>query len=202
MFRRLIVVVALVLPFLANAASVAVPVPPKPRLFSEAIETYAPYHPQVWCLPYTRPGTKALGELLVHTYPGTSYGTVRSCGKIGAKTSSTSEHYDGRALDWMVSVRNATQKAYGDALVGWLLAKDRFGHPAAMLRRLGIMYVIWNNRMWGSWDQSWHPYLDCAKHPEPAYDNTCHRTHVHISLSWLGAWKLTSFWGHKVAVYP
>ena len=197
----LLVAVALALPMAAASAS-GVPYPTKPRLFPQAIETYAPYHPQELCLPFTRVGTKALGDLLVHTYPGTTYGTTRPCGVVGKPTSSTSEHYDGRAVDWMVSVRNPTQKAYGDRFVAWLLHDDRWGNQAAMMRRLGIMYVIWNNRMWGAWDQQWEPYLNCANHPETAYDNTCHRTHVHISLTWLGALKQTSFWGSRIGVYP
>ena len=201
--RRLLALtqsVLLLVPLAASAA--AVPVPRPPRAYPAAIEVYAPYHPNEWCLPTTRVGTKALAELITRTYPGTSYGTTRPCGRVGARTSSSSEHYDGRAIDWMVSARDAGQRAKATALLGWLLATDRYGNKAAMLRRLGIMYVIWNNRMWGTWDRTWEPYLDCAQHPEASWDNTCHRTHVHLSLTWLGAKKLTSFWTGRVVQYP
>src|SRR3954470_7078559 len=86
---RLGVVAVVLVAFGSQNATASVPYPPKPRLFPRAIEAYAPYHPQVWCLPHTRVGTKALGDLLVQTYPGTTYGTVRPCGTVGAVTATT-----------------------------------------------------------------------------------------------------------------
>ena len=58
------------------------------------------------------------------------------------------------------------------------------------------MYVIFNNRMWGAWDGQWEDYNGCQakKMQAHAYDNACHRTHVHISLSWNGARGKTTFW--------
>jgi hypothetical protein len=61
------------------------------------------------------------------------------------------------------------------------------------------MYVIWNNRMWGAWDNRWEDYNGCAKLTSRANDNACHRTHVHISLSWNGAMGRTSYWTKRVA---
>jgi hypothetical protein len=99
----------------------------------------------------------------------------------------------------MVSVRNARQYAAAKAALGWLLATDRAGNRAAMARRLGIMYLIFNNRMWGSWDGRWHEYNGCSKRPSRGDDNSCHRTHVHVSLSWSGAMGRTSYWTKRVA---
>ena len=63
------------------------------------------------------------------------------------------------------------------------------------------MYLIWNNRIWGTYRaaEGWRPYSTCAAHPERAYDTTCHRDHIHISLSWAGATGRTSFWTGSVA---
>jgi len=33
----------------------------------------------------------------------------------------------------------------------WLLAPDQHGNQAAMARRLGIMYVIWDAKVWKSY---------------------------------------------------
>ena len=70
-----------------------------------------------------------------------------------------------------------------------------------MARRLGVMYVIFNNRMWGAWDGRWHDYNGCSakKRQAHAYDNACHRTHMHISLSWNGARGRTTFWTGRVS---
>jgi hypothetical protein len=93
-----------------------------------------------------------------------------------------------------VSIHNATQRAQAAAVINWLLATDRRGKSFANARRLGVMYVIFNNRIWGSWSGAWAPYNNCAKQPQAGYDNQCHRTHMHISLSWNGALGRTTFW--------
>ena len=110
-----------------------------------------------------------------------------------------SEHYDGRAIDWMVSIRNAVQLADASATLNWLLATDAHGNRFAMARRLGVMYLIYNNRIWGSWDGSWQPYSNCAKEPAVSYDSVCHRNHMHISLGWNGANGRTTFWTRVVS---
>jgi hypothetical protein len=68
-----------------------------------------------------------------------------------------------------------------------------------MARRLGVMYVIWNNRMWGAWSGRWEEYDGCLSRLTRADDNACHRTHVHISLSWNGANGRVSYWTKQVS---
>jgi hypothetical protein len=180
---------------LANPSVAAARAPAVPAL-PAAIESSAPYVAQAACIPAVPLGTRKLAALLVKTYPGTTYGTLSACGTNGT----VSEHYEGRAIDWMVNVRNAAQRASASAFITWLLATDRSGHKFAMARRLGVMYLIYNNRMWGSWSGRWEAYNNCAHQPQTAYDNSCHRTHVHISLSWNGATGRTTFWfGRSVA---
>ena len=103
----------------------------------------------------------------------------------------------------MTNVRVPEQKAMADAFIAWLQAPDEFGNPAAMARRLGISYVIWNNQTWRAYDpaRGWTDYNGCRakKKAKRALDNTCHRTHVHISFTWDGALKRTSYYTGYVA---
>jgi hypothetical protein len=52
----------------------------------------------------------------------------------------------------MLSVNNRDQKALADAVTVWLSAPDAQGRLGAMARRFGIMYIIWNTKMWRAYD--------------------------------------------------
>jgi hypothetical protein len=179
-------------------ASAATPTPVAATGLPKTLESMPGYVPANSCDPTAKPGTAALGKLLTTTYPGTTYGISRTCGTDALPTS---EHYDGRAVDWMNSIRNPTQAAQAKALITWLMASDAAGNTYANARRLGVMYIIWNNKIWGAYsaDRGWRAYSSCASHPEPGWDNTCHRNHMHLSLSWAGAMKTTSYWTKQVA---
>ena len=179
----------------AGPASAAppTPTPPTPAAPSSGIEQLARYVPANSCDPTPKPGAQLFGDLLTATYPGTRYGISRTC---GTDPLPTSEHYDGRAVDWTISARVPQQKAEAQAMIGWLLARDADGNTFANARRAGVMYLIWNNRIWGSYraSEGWRPYASCASHPSRSYDTTCHRDHVHVSFSWEGAMARTSMW--------
>ena len=177
-------------------AAGATKLPPTPSNLPIAIEGPARHTPQTSCDPTAKPGTLRLARLLTSTYPETRYGTVRACGPTP-----NSEHQDGRAVDWMVSVRSSERRAEAAAVLGWLLATDARQNANAMARRLGVMYLIWNNRIWSASraDEGWRPYSDCASHPERSADSRCHRNHIHFSLSWEGARGVTSYWTGRVA---
>lgn len=120
---------------------VAVPAPRVPRGLPSSIEPLAAYVGQDSCDPFVRRGTRELAQLLAHTYrsySATSWASTYACGTDGTQ----SEHYDGRAIDWMVSVQNKRQHAAAQAFLAWLLASDKAGNRFAMARRLGVMYVI------------------------------------------------------------
>jgi hypothetical protein len=178
---------------LAPTPTTAVPLPVE-------LDIASFYEAQTICDPTPRPGATALRDLLLATYgPATIY-IPRAC------TSSTSEHFDGRAVDWMRSVRVPAEKEMADAFVAWLLAPAADGTPHAMARRLGIMYLIWDSRMIRMYDpgRGWTEYrgcLDPAKAGE-SLDNTCHRNHVHISMSWDGAAGNTSWWTGAAQTQP
>lgn len=176
------------------AAGFRVALPATPKHLRPAIEPAGtPYVAQDSCHPAFEPGTRRLVRLLKRTYPDVYAQGAYACGTDGT----VSEHYEGRAIDWMAAVKNRRQHAEARALIHWLLAPDAAGEAYAMARRLGVMYLIYDNRIWGPWG-GWEPYDNCAKHQQAAYDNSCHRTHLHISLTWNGAMGRTSFWTNKV----
>lgn len=169
---------------------------PMPRIghrFSSGIEEFSPYQPEKFCRRSVEPGVKQFEHLLTTTYSSTGIvSDLRPC------ATDTSEHYDGRAVDWGVDYRNRLQRADGKAMLRWLFATDAHGNRDAMFRRLGLMYIIWNHRMWGSWDQRWEHY-SCKG------ATACHVDHMHFSFGWAGAEAKTSFFSHHVAqpaAYP
>src|SRR5215212_11426686 len=85
--------------------------PATPSGLPTELEPLAGYVGQVSCDPGARVGTLALAKLLTATYPGTTFGSYRACGAGNG----VSEHYDGRAVDWMNSVRDPVQAAQAAA---------------------------------------------------------------------------------------
>ncbi len=182
----------------AGAATVVPAGTPVVKAFrSAAIDAMPTWERENTCSPTAKPGPRYLARLLKATYGPISSNIVRPC------TAADSGHEEGRALDWMVSARVPAQKAMGDAFVAWLQAPDASGNPEAMARRLGIQYVIWNSMTWRAYDpaRGWTEYDGCLHKPHKsrAWDNTCHRTHVHISFSWDGAYQRTSYYTGYVA---
>ncbi|GAA4813415.1 hypothetical protein [Streptomyces ziwulingensis] len=154
--------------------------PPTAPEFGPGIDPYAAYEPQRICDPAAKPGVLGFRDLLLAAYPGTtSLGISRACTAPGV-----SEHKEGRALDWGVNVNGQGHLAAD--LLDWLLATDRHGNPHALARRFGIMYMIWNRRIWEAYraDRGWTPYTGSSPHTD----------HVHFSFSWAGARKETTWW--------
>lgn len=189
-------------PGAAPAAAQPAPAVPTTVAFDEAVDSKAEYQGQALCEPAPKPGTKALGALIKKTYPAyPTIGFERDC-SVGGQ----SEHKDGRALDWMVSVRDPAQKASAQAFLKWLLAPDANGVTAAMARRIGVMYIGWDDKIWrGYGTTGWAELFDCQSNPARAtttYDTYCHRNHIHISLTWDGARAWTSFYDGSPLTTP
>ena len=111
------------------------------------IEDYASYQGQTTCHPKPRKGTVRLGEYLVATYGGGGGATGRACG------GSASEHKDGRAIDWTLDATSKADRQIAKAILTDIFATDEDGNTHALARRMGIMYVIWNDHMYSAWDQ-------------------------------------------------
>ena len=170
---------ALTVPMVAEPAA-AVQAPPT-RTLPSALDVYVPYQAQTICDPVARPGVLAFARLM------TSHYGMGSTGLIGRTCSSgPSEHYDGRAWDWMLNVDNPSQEAVAQSVLAWLTAPDKNGVKGAMARRFGIMYIIHNKKMWRSYatERGWAPY----------YGSSPHTDHIHFSFNYDGAAGRTSWW--------
>jgi hypothetical protein len=180
---------ALVTITLLAAGLLAVPAPARADI---PVEGFPGYEPQTRCTPRAKPGTVMLAEHLLSRYPGsTSSGISRSCGASGV-----SEHKEGRAFDWGLDVGSQRDRGYARDLLERLRATDRRGNQAALARRMGVMYLIWNDRIWSSSDgYRSRPYLHSAcRRLRGCPETLRHRDHMHISLSRRGARGKTSWY--------
>lgn len=147
-----------------------------------AIEPHAHHDPQTDCTRDEQPGVEAVRDLVLAAYPGTrDGGIVRACDRGGP-----SEHKEGRAWDWMVDAHDPEEAAQAGQLLSWLLATDEDGNEQAMARRLGVMYVIWDGRIWSQEraDEGWRDYGGASPHTD----------HVHLSFTRRGAAMETTYW--------
>ncbi|WP_238324014.1 FG-GAP repeat domain-containing protein, partial [Salinispora pacifica] len=154
---------------------------PETPVFGPDIDNYASHDPQDTCDPSMKPGTVALRSILNEAY-GVHTGYIGRACDVGG----TSEHKEGRALDYMLNVNNSADNAAADSILNWMLATDQHGNKHANARRLGIMYIIWDRHIWSASraDEGWRSYSG----PSP------HTDHIHFSQSWAGATKQTTWW--------
>ncbi len=150
------------------------------------VEEPAPYAGQVSCNPVPMRGVRKFRRLAVETY---GRGNAATGIERGCSRSSASEHQEGRAWDWMLNVHNDRDRQVARNFLGWLTQTRANGTAGTPARRLGIMYVIYNRRMWRSYDPGWTAYEGWSPHTD----------HIHISFGWAGARGRTSFWTGKVA---
>jgi hypothetical protein len=146
-----------------------------------ALEPTPSYVPQTSCDPVAKKGVKDFKRLVMATYPsGRDWGSVRDCSADG-----TSEHLEGRAWDWNVDVNNPTQFAQAGQLLTWLTAEG-----GVNARGLGIMYIVYNHRIWAAYraSEGWRKLGNSNPHTD----------HVHFSFTWNGARKKTTFWTGRV----
>ena len=160
--------------------------------FGPAIDLLG-YEGQSKCSPSPKPGVVAFQQMVLRAYPGTGPGGISRACNVGGQ----SEHKEGRAWDWTVSASNPGHRRAVDGLFEWLLEADRFGNEHARARRLGIMYMIWNKRIWSTWG-GWDTYCVMKRgtciDPEDKTARHPHTDHVHFSFTWAGARKKTTFW--------
>ena len=154
------------------------------------VEDYADYQPQQHCKPRAKPGTEALARWLVHR--GGGYGPIsRRCGVGGV-----SEHKEGRAFDWMLDAGRTRDQRIARAFLDVAFATDAHGNEHAKARRMGIMYIIWNDHMYSAGDYfEREEYLSSSCKSRRKCSKTLrHRNHMHISLSRRGGRGETSWY--------
>ena len=186
----LAVVAAAITASMAGPASAGMP---HPTGFGPGIEGYSGYEGQSKCDPNAKPGVLAFQRMVLTAYPWTGYGGIARACSVGGQ----SEHKEGRAWDWGVNVGVTSQRAAAESLIDWLTAEDRYGNESAMARRVGLMYMIWNRRIWFPWG-GWQTYCvqkarGCVD-PDDGGTRHPHTDHVHFSFTWDGAKKRTTFW--------
>jgi hypothetical protein len=159
------------------------------------VEPYASYQPQKACAPKAKPGTQALGRWVVKSFGG-GYGRISgSC-----RGRSVSEHKEGRAFDWSLNAARAADRTRAQRFLRKILAVGPSGERAELARRMGVMYVIWNDRIWASYDQfrvRAYKSSGCKKLSKCSR-TLRHRDHVHISLTRAGGLGRTSWYAGRV----
>ncbi len=160
------------------------------------VEDFSTYQPQTKCNPKAKSGTLQLAAWLQRKYKGTgSLGISRACGHGGV-----SEHKEGRAFDWAINATSARDRKYAADFLSTIFATDRNGNVAAKARRMGIMYLIWNDHIYSSGRSfAKTPYLSSSckrKRINKCPATLRHRDHMHISLSKAGGRGDTS-WYHR-----
>ena len=166
--------------------------------FLMPMEPYAGYQPQTSCRRTPKAGVLMLADWLVAR--GGGYGPIsRSCAG-----SSRSEHKESRAFDWLLDATDPADAALAAALLDEVLAPDDTGQPHALARRMGIMYIIWNDRMWASYDGFVEKrYLSSGCRNRRTCSPTLrHRDHLHVSLTRQGAKGITSWYYAQPASQP
>lgn len=90
---------------------------------------------------------------------------------LGRRNDPGSDHNSGRAVDIMLpgNHKAAAQQALGQAIAN---------HMVANAGRLGISYVIWNQRIWSTQRRAegWRRMANRGS------DNANHRNHIHVSV--------------------
>ena len=159
------------------------------------IEDYASYDGGTTCKPKPKPGAVALGQWMVDTFGGGFGGVGRAC------SASTSEHEEGRAFDWTLDAATKSGRRSAARFLRRVLATDGAGNEHALARRMGIMYVIWNDRIWRSYDDRFTPgaYLSSSCPSRKRCSKTLrHRDHLHVSLSRPGGRGATSWYDGRL----
>lgn len=170
---------------------------PTPAVAALVVDDYARYEPQTVCAPRAKPGAVAFAAWVVRRHGGADGGISRRC-TVGG----TSEHKEGRAFDWTIHARYAADRARARAFLQQVLQADRRGNPHALARRMGIMYIIWNDRIWSAYHGfQARPYLSAGCPVLRECSATArHRDHMHVSLSRLGGWGRTSWYANRLPV--
>lgn len=159
------------------------PVYPAPQPSKPPLDAYAEREPQTQCIMIEQPGVLEFRSWVLSQFgeaDGAIKNILRACDVGGM-----SEHKEGRAWDWFPRT-----PADGNELVAMLTAPDAYGRPDALARRAGIMYMVWNRKIWraypwaGAPRATWQPYTGTNPHTD----------HVHFSFSWAGAKALTSLY--------
>lgn len=155
-----------------------------PELELPPVDAYAKQDTTNTFDPTPKPGAIAFRQWAIGRF-GERPGSPQNIGRWD-KVESPSEHHAGRAWDLMTN-----SKEHGDQIVANMLEADPItGEPDALARRAGVMYMIWNKRIWRAYPYQGKPSGTWSGYTGP----NPHTDHVHFSFSWDGANKKTSLY--------
>jgi micrococcal nuclease len=118
-------------------------------------------------------GARSLQALIKRLAPAGYSGGIYNYRPVkGTKTLSL--HSEGRALDWMLNVKNAGQAAQGNAVVDYFLSNG-----AANAKKYGIQELIWNRKIWTA--------LKPGSGMRAYRGDSPHEDHIHIGMNRWGA---------------
>ena len=143
------------------------------------LEDYASYQPQTGCSPTAKPGTKQLSRWVVNHFDG-GYGPIgRPC-----RSGGTSEHKEGRAFDRTLDATKKADRQRAAVMMERIFRARRDGQEHVLARRMGIMYIIWNDHMYSADNRfEKRDYLSSSCTAKADCSTTLrHRNHMHISL--------------------
>lgn len=165
-------------------------VAPPASAFTEPPEDYASYQPEDGCRDKARPGTRQLATWISDAFDGgAARATLRAC------DGSTSEHQDGRAIDWSMNAGRKADRREVKRFLSEVFATDEEGHPHALARRMGLMYVIWNDGIYSAYRTGGADHFERRPYGCSCGSKTTrHRDHVHLSLGLPGARARTSWY--------
>ena len=111
----------------------------------------------------------------------------------------SSEHHEGRAIDWTMNATSKRDRREVRKFLRRIFAEDKSGNSHALARRMGVMYVIWDDRIFASYSRfEARDYRSSScKRLRKCSPTLRHRDHVHISLSRKGAKARTSWYAAR-----
>lgn len=156
--------------------------------FVTPVENYARYEQPEKCVRKPKSGIRLLAQHL-EARGGGNGGISRVCPE-----KSTSDHHEARAFDWTLDASRKADRILAKAFLQEVLAADAEGNDHALARRMGIVYIIWNDKQWSSYrgfEKTDYVHSACVKktrkktmkHLKKCSVTLRHRDHMHISLS-------------------
>ena len=180
-------------PLLAAAMLLGLTWPAAGAAQASSVDAFSAYQPQTTCRKTPLPGTVYLLHWLQRHYPHPGISSMiapaapggdRAQGRPGAGLG----HRRDRAL----------AEARATAFLKRCSPPTAPAATRALARRMGIMYVIWDDHIYGAYtDPAFlkRDYLASGcKTAAKCSPTLQHRDHIHISLSWAGASAQTSFY--------
>lgn len=157
-------------------------------VFAKPIENYAGYQPPTKCIRKARAGIRLLAQHL-QSRGGAHGGISRACPE-----KATSEHHESRAFDWTLDANRKKDRKLAKEFLREILAADAEGNKHALARRMGIMYIIWNDKQWSAYrgfKKTDYVASSCVKKTKKktmkklhkCSPTLRHRDHMHISLT-------------------